>query len=120
MTSFRSLIEEEKRTRRLFSQLQNGKSQRGSAHQYNGYQSDNQEVQGQADLYYSNHSQVETTIFRYSGTSSSNTDPETTNCADADSRQYPYDLNYPSYLSKLPLGCKGCYMCGPTNHWKRE
>ena len=120
MTSFRSLIEEEKRTRRLFSQLQNGKSQRGSTHQYNGYQSDNQEVQGRADLYFSNNSQAETTLARYGGGSSSNTDPEAPTRAGADGRQHPYDLNDPSYLIKFPLGWRGCYKYGQSNYWKRE
>merc|ERR1740124_800207 len=103
MTSFRSLIEEEKRTRRLFSQLQNGKSQRGSAHQYNGYQSDNQEVQGRVDLYFSSYSQAEITLARYVGSVSSNTDPEIPTRAGADVYQYLYDPNYPSYISKTPL-----------------
>ena len=38
----------------------------------------------------------------------------------ADGKQYPFDPNEPSYVSKFPVGWSGCYKCGKDDHSRRE
>ena len=37
-----------------------------------------------------------------------------------DGKLYPYHIDDPAYLSKFPLGFKGYFKCGSTEHWSRN
>ena len=117
VTAYKALNEEKKRIRRIFPHLQNRRQPRGNAHQYNGYQGGDQ-LHG--SLYFNSYSQAEATLSKYGGGGRSGSTTDTSTRQGADGKQYPFDPNEPSYVSKFPVGWRGCFKCGKDDHWKRE
>ena len=37
-----------------------------------------------------------------------------------DGKSYPYHQDDPTYLSRSPLGFRGCFKCGKVDHWTRN
>ena len=111
----RALKEEEKRIRRLFPQMQQQRQHRGGTlHQYEGRQ--NQEL---GSIYYNNKSVAESTLQRYGGGGNNveNTLPSRTG---ADGRQYPFNPEDPTFLSRFEIGFRGCFKCGQSDHFTRD
>lgn len=72
---------------------------------------------------FSSVSPAETTLNRYKSPSdrrnyTPNNDIPTRKRADG--QRYPYHPDDPSFLSKFPLGFRGCYRCGRTDHFRKD
>ena len=133
VAAHKALNDEEKRIRRLFPQLQGSRQPRGGTHQYHGYQRNEQtghhndghqgnqgNRQASGEIHFHGQSQAETTLSKYGGGGASTNALEVATRVGADGKQYPYNPDDPGYLSKFPVGWRGCYKCGKEDHWKRE
>ena len=75
--------------------------------------------QGQLFLY-QRQSPAEQTLAKYKDTSQRTDQPNPKNLpvrTGPDGLLYPYRLDDPTYISKYPLGFRGCFKCGATNHF---
>ena len=111
----RALKEEEKRIRRLFPQIHQQRQHRGGAlHHYGG--GPNPDM---GSIYYNNKSVAESTLQRYGG-GGNNADGGLPSRAGPDGRQYPFNPDDPTFLSRFEVGFRGCFKCGQTDHISRE
>ena len=75
------------------------------------------------ETHYQSQSLAEQTLSQYSNGNRSDTERGTfviLTRKGQNGRDYPYNPANPSYLSKFPLGFRGCFKCGATDHWNRN
>lgn len=102
VTSFHQLNEEDNWIRFLFLYMNQARQQTGSLRQYKGHASDDQTSPGSGGIYYSNHSQAETTLPMHVNGRVSSVDPtfKLTTCVGHDGIFYTYSPSDLTYLSK--------------------
>ena len=66
---------------------------------------------------YNSQSLAEGVLQEYKGPASNHPDVEIRKGADG--KSYPFHIPT-QFLSTFPVGFRGCYVCGSTDHWKRE
>lgn len=74
---------------------------------------------------YTNKSLAEETIERYKGPMPGAHNANNTNATDIEVRKKSDGNNYPfhiptQYMSQYPVGFRGCFVCGSTDHWRKE
>jgi len=93
----------------------------GSINQYEGGNNNNNQVRNDNQLLFHNQLQAEATLYHYGGVRQDNTagGPKLPSRIGADGRQYPLNPDDPEYLSKFPIGFRGCFKFGKKTHWNR-
>jgi len=123
VVSYRSMQGKEKFLRRLFPQLCQHRGGVNYVWSEFGATTETHLLTPQQpgdQCHYTNQSQAETTIQRYSGGGIVGANKIPTK-EGTDGRLYPYNPRFPKYLRKFPVGFGGCFKCGdPSHYWRNE